>query len=694
MSHIEKNNEVMLRNKDGFFQLEKDKEAVEEFQKEVNQKMMKFSNLREKIDYLVQNDYYYNVYEQYTFKQIKDIYDIAYSYNFKFQSYMAISKFYKDYALKTDDKKHYLEKYEDRSSIIALYFAQGNIEKAKKWIRTLMEQRYQPATPAELNAGKSRRGEMVSCFLLVMDDSLNSINYVLNSCGQLSKIGGGVAVDLSNLRGLGDPIKGVVNAAKGVVPVMKLMEDTFSYCDQMGQRKGSGAAYLNIFHIDAIRFLDTKKINADEKTRIKTLSIGLTIPNKFYELAAQNEMFYVFSPYSIQREYGLRMTEVDFDEMYDEFVSNPKVRKERLMNAREMLVKIAQTQFESGYPYINNITNANKVHPLKGIGKINMSNLCTEVYQFQEVSEINDYDEDDIIKRDINCTLGSLNMVNVMETKKFKETVFDAMEMLTTVSDMTNISTVPSIKKGFTELHAVGLGDMNLHGYLAKNKISYESKEARDFVRSYYAAKNFWSIEWSMFKAKESKKTFKDFDKSEYANGNFFDMYLKEDFSPKTDKVKKLFEGVTLPTIEDWIKLKEDVQTYGLYNAYRQCIAPTQSISYVQNSTSSVMPIVDIIETRTYGNAKTYYPMPFLNEENQFYYKSAYDIDMFKMIDLIAEIQRHVDQGISTILFVNSNTTTRELARYYIYAAKEGLKSLYYTRTKKLSPEECTSCAV
>ncbi|MEH6892147.1 ribonucleotide reductase [Bacillus sp. JJ864] len=316
------------------------------------------------------------------------------------------------------------------------------------------------------------------------------------------------------------------------------------------------------------------------------------------------------------------------------------------------------------------------------------------MFQLQETSVINDYGTDDIIRRDINCNLGSLNIVNVMENKEIREAVHAGMEALTAVSDMTIIPNAPTVKKANEELHSVGLGAMNLHGYLAKNKIAYESAEAKEFARTFFMMLNYYSIEKSMEIAKEKGVTFKDFEKSDYANGTYFEKYETTDYIPVTEKVQQLFEGIHVPTKEDWTNLKEQVQKHGLYNSYRLAIAPTQSISYVQNATSSVMPIVSQIESRTYANATTYYPMPYLSKDTFWYYKSSYDMNQFKLIDLIAEIQEHIDQGISTILYVNSDISTRELARYYIYAHKKGLKSLYYTRTRKLSVEECVACTV
>lgn len=694
MRHIELNNQLMQRGSDGFFQLEKDLEAVEVFMEEVVANTLHFGSVRERLAYLIENDYYEDVYASYTNEQVEEVFAIAHGSSFRFASYMAISKFYKDYALKTDDKKYYLEHYPDRVAIVALSLARGDADLAKRLTVSMMEQRLQPATPTFLNAGKSRRGEMVSCFLLEMDDSLNSINYILGTCMQLSKIGGGVAVNLSKLRGRGEPIKGVEGAAKGIMPVLKLLEDAFSYADQMGQRKGSGAAYYNIFGWDINEFLDSKKINADEKSRIKTLSIGLIVPNIFYKLAEENRPLTVFAPYSVYKEYGVHLDDLDLDEMYEELLANERVKKQTVMSAREMLTKIAMIQLESGYPYIMNKTNANRDHALRDIGSVKMSNLCTEIFQLQETSTITNYGEEDIIRRDISCNLASLNIANVMEHKKIRESVREGMEAITAVSDLTQVENAPGVQKANRELHSVGLGAMNLNGYLAKNKIAYESEEAKDFVRTFFMMMNYYSLEKSMEIAKETGTTFLGFEQSEYAKGTYFAKYRSESYHPRTEKGKQLFEGMYLPTAEDWSQLEQKVKEHGLYHAYRLAIAPTQSISYIQNATSSVMPIVDHIETRTYANSTTYYPMPYLSPENYFVYKSAYHIDPFKVIDLIAEIQEHVDQGISTILHVNSNISTRELARYYIYAAKKGLKSLYYTRTKHLTVEECISCAI
>ncbi|WP_234399824.1 class 1b ribonucleoside-diphosphate reductase subunit alpha [Paenibacillus popilliae] len=681
--------------KDGKFQFDKDREAAKSyFIDYVNQNTVFFHNLEEKIHYLTENDYYEKeLFDKYEFKDVKRLYEYLYAKKFRFPSFMSAFKFYNNYAMKTNDDTKFLERYEDRLAVFSLFLASGDIDKAFEYAELLISQEYQPATPTFLNAGKKRRGELVSCFLLEVDDSMNSIGFSINSALQLSKIGGGVSLNLSKIRGAGEQIKGLDGKASGVLPVMKLFEDAFSYANQLGQRDGSGVVYLNVFHSDIHEFLDTKKINSDEKIRMKTLSLGVVAPNKFFELVEQDKDMYLFYPYTVYKEYGKHLDDMDISEMYDELVDNPNVRKKKIV-ARDLILKIAQIQMESGYPYIMFVDNTNEYHALKQIGRVKFSNLCSEIAQLSEVSTINDYGIEDEIRRDISCNLGSLNIVNVMKNKRMRDTVHRAMDALTEVSDRSNISTVPSVAKANRELHSVGLGAMNLHGFLAKNKVAYESKEARDFVRTFFMMLNFYSLERSVLIAQERGVTFKDFDQSEYASGVYFDRYLNTDYHPQTEQVKQLFEGHMIPTLEDWVRLKEQVMKHGLYHAYRLAIAPTGSISYLQSSTASIAPITQRIEEREYGDSKTIYPMPYISDENYFYYKEAYDMDMFKLIDLVADVQVHVDQAISTVLFVKDDLTTRDLAKYYIYAQKKGLKTLYYTRTKKKTIDECVSCVV
>ena len=366
VSYFRLNNEIN-RPINGQIPLHKDKEALQAFFVEnVEPNTMPFDTITDKINYLIEHDYIESAFiKKYTPVFIEKLAQELKEHKFRFKSFMAAYKFYQQYALKTNDGNYYLESIEDRVLFNALYFADGNEELAHDLAIEMINQRYQPATPSFLNAGRSRRGEFVSCFLIQVTDDMNAIGRSINSALQLSRIGGGVGISLSNLREAGAPIKGYAGAASGVVPVMKLFEDSFSYSNQLGQRQGAGAVYLDVFHPDILNFLSTKKENADEKVRVKTLSLGITVPDKFYELVRKDADMYLFSPYSIEREYGVPYNYIDITAKYDEMVANPNIVKTKI-KARDLETEISKLQQESGYPYIINIDTANRHNPIDG----------------------------------------------------------------------------------------------------------------------------------------------------------------------------------------------------------------------------------------------------------------------------------------------------------------------------------------
>lgn len=691
-THIELNNEVLS---DGELQIGKDKEATRKYFRDyINMNMVWFHDLEEKINYLLDNDYYsYELLSKYDMEAVKLVFKKAYSYKFRFTSYMAAQKFYDTYALKTHDGKHFLERYEDRMSMVALFFADGDLDEALNQVSLLMTQQYVPATPTMLNAGLFNAGELVSCFLLETEDSLNGINMMNSTARQLSKLGGGISINLSKTRAAGESLMGRENKTSGVVPIMKNLDQSSRHIDQAGSRKGAFATYLNVFHADIYDFLKVKAISADEDWRCKSLSIGVVVPDKFIELAKNNEPMYLFYPKNLYDELGLYIDEIDMDEWYDKLINNPDIRKTKI-DPRNLLERISITQIESGYPYLMFEGNTNRDHPVNNLGRVKFSNLCSEILQHSEVSEYTDYNKPDNLGQDISCNLGSLNIENVMKHKDISNTVRSSIRALTHVADSTDIENAPAVKKANNRMHSVGLGALGLHGYLANNGVMYESKEAIEFADAFFRTVNFWTIFESVNIAMDKKETFYGFEGSDFQTGKYFERYYNEDFEIKSDKIKELFKGIHIPREEDWKELAQAVKENGMYHSYLSAIAPTGSISYVQSATASVMPITDRVEVRTYDKSKTYYPMPNLGPSNWFYYKEAYDMDMFKVIDLIATIQKHVHQGISFTLFVKDSIDTRELSKIYLYAHHKGIKTLYYTRQKDDSTEECLSCSV
>ncbi|MGQ7746860.1 class 1b ribonucleoside-diphosphate reductase subunit alpha [Pectobacterium brasiliense] len=690
-----------LYDAEGNIQFEMDKLAARRyFLQHVNQNTVFFHNLEEKLRYLVEEGYYEaDVLDQYSFDFIKSLFQQAYAHKFRFQTFLGAFKYYTGYTLKTFDGKRYLERYEDRVCLVALTLAKGDTALASALVDEIISGRFQPATPTFLNCGKKQRGELVSCFLLRIEDNMESIGRAINSALQLSKRGGGVAFMLSNIRETGAPIKRIENQSSGIIPIMKMLEDAFSYANQLGARQGAGAVYLNAHHPDILRFLDTKRENADEKIRIKTLSLGVVIPDITFQLAKNNQVMYLFSPYDVEQVYGVPLSEISVTEKYHEMVNDKRIRKSQI-KAREFFQILAEIQFESGYPYMMFEDTVNRANPIHG--RINMSNLCSEILQVNEASL---YDDDlgySHIGKDISCNLGSMNIANAMASPDFGQTVEMAIRALTAVSDMSHISSVPSIEKGNDQSHAIGLGQMNLHGYLAKERIFYGTEEAVDFTNIYFYTVAFHAIRASNALAIERNQRFSGFELSKYATGEYFDKYIEQTWEPTTTRARELFEqaGIHIPTQQDWAALRESVIAHGIYNQNLQAVPPTGSISYINHSTSSIHPIVSRIEIRKEGKiGRVYYPAPYMSNDNLEYYQDAYEIGPQKIIDTYAAATQHVDQGLSLTLFFRDTATTRDINKAQIYAWTKGIKTIYYIRIRQMALEGtevqgCVSCAL
>ena len=686
-----------LYDDNGKIQFEKDREAAREyFLQHVNQNTVFFHDLEERLAYLLDNDYYEReIIEQYSLDFVRELRERAFAAKFRFPTFLGAFKFYTSYALKTFDGKRYLERFEDRVLMVALGLARGDEQLAIDLLDEMIAGRFQPATPTFLNVGKKQRGEFVSCFLLRIEDNMESIGRSINSALQLSKRGGGVAFNLSNIRESGAPIKQIENQSSGIIPIMKLLEDSFSYANQLGARQGAGAVYLSAHHPDIMRFLDTKRENADEKIRIKTLSLGVVIPDITFHLAKRNEPMYLFSPYDVERVYGKPFGDISISEHYDEMVDDSRIRKSKI-DARQFFQTLAELQFESGYPYIVFEDTVNRANPING--RINMSNLCSEILQVNSPSNYNADLSYEHIGEDISCNLGSMNIALAMDSDDIGRAIGTAIRGLTAVSDMSSIDSVPSIRKGNSQSHAIGLGQMNLHGYLGRERIHYGSEEALDFTNIYFYTVVYHAIRASMEIARERGERFHDFENSDYANGTFFDKYIDKEWAPETERVRELFVNHHIPTQDDWRELKALVQEHGMYNRNLQAVPPTGSISYINNSTSSIHPIASKIEIRKEGKlGRVYYPAPFMTNDNLDYFQDAYEIGAEKIIDTYAVATQHVDQGLSLTLFFKDTATTRDINRAQIYAWRKGIKTIYYIRLRQIAlegtgVEGCVSC--
>ncbi len=695
-----------LYDADGRIQFGKDKAAEREYVTgHVATNTKRFESTGERLRYLIDHQYYAPaVFERYSPEFLDGFYAHAESSGFEFGTFLGAFKFYTSYALKTFDGKLYLEDFPQRCAAVALELAAGSEQRAVEYLDEMLSGAFQPATPTFLNLGKAQRGEAVSCFLVRIEDSMESISRGINAALQLSKRGGGVALLLSNLRELGAPIKHIENQSSGVIPVMKLLEDSFSYANQLGARQGAGAVYLNAHHPDILRFLDTKRENADEKIRIKSLALGVVIPGVTFELAKKKAKMALFSPYDAERVYGKPFADISVTEHYDEMVADDRIRK-TYIDAREFFTTLAEIQFESGYPYIVFEDTVNRANPIAG--RITMSNLCSEILQVQEASSYNEDLTYSHVGRDVSCNLGSLNIAKAMDAG-LAGTVETAIRALTSVSEHTRIDAVPSICRANDEGHAIGLGQMNLHGFLAREGIQYGSEEALDFTDMYFMTVAYHAYRASHTLAVEHGTAFRGFADSAYAKpageGNYFDKYTdgRRSLAPRTELVRALFErfGVAIPTEADWAELRDDILRDGIYNQNLQAVPPTGSISYINHSTSSIHPIASKIEIRKEGKlGRVYYPAAYMTNENLEYYKDAYEIGWKAIVDTYAEATQHVDQGLSLTLFFPDTATTRDLNKAQIYAWRKGIKTLYYIRIRQQALEGtevqgCVSCTL
>lgn len=695
---------------DGAINIRADKAAARAYHLEVvNPHTRFFHSLEEKTRYMLEKELWArDTVEMYDFEQFKALFKRAYTYKYRFETLMGSLKFYESYALKEIIKDEFgtytttfLERFEDRVAMTAIHLSQGDYQQAQDLVDIIIDGRFQPATPTFLNAGRAKGGEMVSCFLLRMEDNLESIARTYASSMQLSKRGGGVGILLTNMRELGAPLKGIPGVGRGVVPIMKNLEDQFSHIDQLGQRQGAGAVYLNAHHPDIMTFLDTKRENADEKIRIKTLSLGVVIPDITFHLAKDNKDMYLFSPYDVERVEGKPFSDVSVTENYGKWVEDDRISKTKI-KARDFFRTLSELQFESGYPYVLFEDTANRHHPMKHIGRINLSNLCSEIAQVNSPSSM----EDDLtyteIGADISCNLGSLNVKKMLDLThdEFVDTVQVAVRALTAVSVLTDIDAVPTVKKGNNLSRAIGLGQMNLHGALAHHGLRYGSEEALKLWDNYMALVTWAAMCESAELAREIGET-PYFDGSEYDTGEWWERVPKAHLD-RADTLE-ILPGLEAPDRDDWNDLHLKISQYGMANAYLQTIPPTGSISYINNSTSSIHPIVNKVEIRKEGKlGRVYYPAPHMRSDNLHLYEDAYEIGPERVIDTYATSQQWVDQSQSLTLFFPDTATTRDLDKARIYAWRKGIRTMYYVRLRQIALDgtgvtetgvgECQSC--
>lgn len=685
-----------------------DRDALNAFlEQNVAPNTMSFSSLHNRFDYLIDNDYLdADCINQYDFAFITSLYDYLNSQSYHFQSFMAAYTFYTNFALKTRDDQQYLETPIDHLALVALAGANGDEHLAMDCADELLHHRFQPATTPFKNAGRYGRGTLLSGFTLQIANDLNSIGRALNTTLQLSELGGDVSFNLTNI----STSKEATSTSGGIVGIMQLIEGSLNY--PMPTDDTTGVAYLNVFHPDILTFLATKQDTADTQARLKSLAIGIIIPDLFYELCRADMTMYCFSPADVAREYGMPFSEINLSAEYDTLVQNPRIQKWPLQS-RELESKISQCQQESGLPYIVNIDTANKANPIDG--QILLSDLNTSSFQIQATPELTANQDYLNLGRDNATSRATTNVGALMTSPDFGHSVETMVRAMTNVSDQATLATIPTVAAGNQATHTLGLSTMGLHSYFASQHLQYGTPETLEFTSLYFMLLNYWTLMASTKLARDRHQTFTGFENSDYASGVYFERYLdpKQPYQPQSEIVKRLFKHIEIPTIADWQALQQRVMQDGLYHQNRLAVTADTTTAIMNDTTVALSPIANRVTAYQLPIVgKLYYPAPGLSNATLPYYTAAYDTDMRQVIQIYAAAQAHVDQGLALPLRLRATCSpelydwkrghsdqlsTRDLSILRHYAHKAGLKSLYgvqiLTETDgEFGANQCTSC--
>ena len=543
------------------------------------------------------------------------------------------------------------------------------------------------ATPTMSNARKPFY-QLSSCFIDTVDDSLAGIYKSLDNFSKVSKFGGGMGIYMGKVRALGSAIRGFKGASGGIIPWIKLFNDTAIAVDQLGVRNGSVAIWLDAWHKDLPEFLQIRTNNGDDRKKAHDIFPGLCYPDLFWKLA-ENDIdanWYMMCPHEIKTVKGYSLEDFygeEWEKKYYECVEDDRIEK-RVMSVKDIVRLIIKSAAETGTPFAFYRDTVNKFNPNKHKGMIYSSNLCTEIMQNMsameiEQTEIKDENGDVVVIEKtkpgdfVVCNLSSvvLGNVDVTSDEEVEYVVETQIRAMDNVIDL-NYYSVPFAEITNKKYRAVGLGTSGYHHMLVNNKIVWDSEEHLNFVDKVYERINFYAIKASLNIAKE-KGSYPLFEGSDWSNGDYFE--LREYNSPQ------------------WKELKEEIAKYGMRNGYLFAVAPNGSTATLAGTSEGVDPVMNRFWLEEKKGSITPKVAPGLCQENFWYYVSAYNVNQEFTVRANGVRQRHIDQGQSFNLYITTDYTMRQIMNLYISACKNGVKSIYYVRSKSLSVDECESCS-
>lgn len=624
--------------------------------------------------------------------------------------YVGLITMIESYLAKNPSNNHVIELPQHRFMIIAMWLMsqepyEKRVELIKKAYHVLSKRWMTVATPTFANAGKTH-GQLSSCFIDTVHDDLVGIYDSNTDVARLSKGGGGIGVYLGKIRALGSDIKNHLGASSGVIPWMKQLNNTAISVDQLGQRKGAIAPYLDIWHLDIEMYLEVKLNNGDERFRTHDLSPGVCVPDLFMERVRDRGDWYLFDPYEVRRVFGKSLEDFydeekgkgTFREFYEEVCKAAEEGKLRStlwkkVRAIDLMKKILVSQFETGYPYMFYRDEANRMNPNKHMGMIYSSNLCTEIHQNMSptyvVEEVLTEDGKIIITKQpgdfVVCNLSSISLAPVVTGDHLEELIPIQVRMLDNVIDLNSIEVLQA-RYTNKRYRAIGLGTFGWHHLLALQGIEWESEEAVEYADYLYEKIAYEVIKASHELALE-KGPYPLFEGSEWNTGEYF---VRRGYVDRDE------DGniVSIEGKEHWYELCLKVMKDGIRNGYLMAVAPNGTTALVAGSTKSIDPIFNLI----YDEEKQAYRVPVVApdltpETYPYYAKNAYQIDQKWSIKQNARRQKHIDQGISFNIYILPDTKASELLSLHMMAWENGFKSTYYVYSKSVDLEDCEWCA-
>jgi ribonucleoside-diphosphate reductase alpha chain len=588
-----------------------------------------------------------------------------------------------DRYLVTDFDGSVMELPQERFMIIAMHLAMNETEKmkwAKKFYWALSNHYLMTATPTLANAG-TPRSQLSSCFIDTVDDSLWGIYHSLENAATNSKWGGGIGTYWGHVRSRGSSIQGFEGVSGGVIPFLKSFNQTAVSVDQLGTRSGAISVYLDAWHLDILEFLDGKLNNGDERLKFHDLFPAICMPNIFYKRVESRGKWTLFDPHEVKTKMGFVLEDTfgdEFEEKYLQCEQSPNLKLRKEIEAIEIMKRVMKSAFETGGPFIFNRDTVNYYQPNPHVGNVYSSNLCTEIAQVMSPSQLSEETLADgrIVRvvepgNHVICNLNSLNLSR-LTVKMLQEIIPIQIRMLDNVIDH-NFYPVKETEYTNKRFRAIGAGVMGYHDHLVQNGIRWESEEHLEYADELYNEIAYHTIKASMELAKE-KGAYPLFEGSEWHTGSYF---KKRDY-----------------TSETWKELAKDVAKYGIRNSNLMAVAPTGSISVISGGASAT---TDPIFKKYYVEEKKGMTVPVvpahLDEKTFFLYKEAHTIDQLWSIKANAVRARHIDQAQSFNLYIKPDISAKEFLNLYLEAWKQGVRTIYYTRTQiELYEDDCVSC--